>query len=195
MSHFDRFVGIDIAKNRLDIYCHPDGLAFCVANPSEWYRPAAAKAGGGGVAFGCEATGGYEDLLLVTLSQAGTPGYCLHPADILAFARLKGKRAKTDARDAKAMALALVAAVTADRPPTGLDRCDNISLSGACPNHRRAASRRATASPPADPHSPSTPPSSPERRRTVRGGPHFFHGCERDRVAGESLTCRRCSCR
>ena len=103
MSHFDRFVGIDIAKNRLDIYCHPDGLAFCVANPSEWYRPAAAKAGGGGVAFGCEATGGYEDLLLVTLSQAGTPGYCLHPADILAFARLKGKRAKTDARDAKAI--------------------------------------------------------------------------------------------
>ena len=61
------------------------------------------KSGGGGVAFGCEATGGYEDLLLVTLSQAGTPGYCLHPADILAFARLKGKRAKTAARDAKAI--------------------------------------------------------------------------------------------
>jgi transposase len=39
----------------------------------------------------------------VTLSQAGTPGYCLHPADILAFARLKGKRAKTDALDAKAI--------------------------------------------------------------------------------------------
>jgi len=39
----------------------------------------------------------------VTLSQAGTPGYCLHPADILAFARLKGNRAKTAARDAKAI--------------------------------------------------------------------------------------------
>ncbi|HEY4848500.1 MAG TPA: hypothetical protein VIH87_12105 [Methylocella sp.] len=26
MSHFDRFVGIDIAKNRLDIYCHPSGI-------------------------------------------------------------------------------------------------------------------------------------------------------------------------
>ena len=93
MSHFDRFVGIDISKNRLDIYCHPDGLAFCVANTSDGIGRLLAKAGGGGVAFGCEATGGYEDLLLVTLSQAGTPGYCLHPADIRAFARLKGKRA------------------------------------------------------------------------------------------------------
>ena len=35
MSHFDRFVGIDISKNRLDIYCHPDRLAFCVANTSD----------------------------------------------------------------------------------------------------------------------------------------------------------------
>lgn len=116
MSHFDRFVGIDISKNCLDIYCHPDGLAFSVANTSDGIGRLLAKAGGGGVAFGCEATGGYEDLLLVTLSQAGTPGYCLHPADIRAFARLKGKRAKTDALDAKAIAEALVAAVTARKP-------------------------------------------------------------------------------
>jgi transposase len=52
----------------------------------------------------------------VTLSQAGMPGYCLHPADIRAFARLKGKRAKTDALDAKAIAEALVVAVTARKP-------------------------------------------------------------------------------
>ena len=85
------------------------GLAFCVANTSDGIGRLLAKAGGG-VAFGCEATGGYEDLLLVTLSQAGTPGYCLHPADIRAFARLKGKRAKTDALDAKAIAEALTLA-------------------------------------------------------------------------------------
>ena len=89
MSHFDRFVGIDISKNRLDIYCHPDGLAFCVANTSDGIGRLLAKAGGGGVAFGCEATGGYEDLLLVTLSQAGTPGYCLLPT----FGPLRGSRA------------------------------------------------------------------------------------------------------
>jgi hypothetical protein len=29
MSHFDRFVGIDISKNRLDIYGHPMASAGC----------------------------------------------------------------------------------------------------------------------------------------------------------------------
>jgi hypothetical protein len=32
MSHFDRFAGIGIAKNRLDVYRRPDGLAFVTLN-------------------------------------------------------------------------------------------------------------------------------------------------------------------
>jgi transposase len=59
--------------------------------------------------FGCGATGGYEDLLLVTLSQAGAPGYCLHPVDILAFARATPRPS----------AVALVAAITARKPVVG----------------------------------------------------------------------------
>jgi hypothetical protein len=101
MSHFDRFAGIGISKNRRDICCHPDGWRS--ASPTHPMASAGGAKAGGGVAFGCEAAGGYEDLLLVTLPQAGAPGHCLHPAGILAFARLKGKRAKTGARDAKAI--------------------------------------------------------------------------------------------
>lgn len=115
MPHFQRFVGIDVCKDRLDVHCIPDGRSFCVANSPAGIDQLLAQAGAD-AAFGCEATGGYEDLLLVQLTRAGAAGYCLHPADIRAFCRLRGKRAKTDALDAKAIADALSVAVVTRKP-------------------------------------------------------------------------------
>ncbi len=101
MTHFDHFAGIDICKDRLDVYCHPGGQTFHVANTPAGIKKLLARLDSGSYAIGCEATGGYEDRLLVALSEAGRPGYCLHPADIRAFTRLKGRRAKTDRLDGR----------------------------------------------------------------------------------------------
>ena len=49
----------------------------------------------------CEATGGYERLLVETLGQANIPILVEHPNKIRAFGRTKGLRAKTDSQDAR----------------------------------------------------------------------------------------------
>lgn len=117
MTQFERFVGVDVSKDHLDIHCLPDGLELRMANSPEGIGLLLQRIGSvEGVAFGCEATGGYEDRLLIALSEATTPGYCLHPSDIRAFARFKGKRAKTDRLDAKAIAEALTLAVAHRKP-------------------------------------------------------------------------------
>lgn len=117
MTHFKRFVGIDVAKDALDVHCHPDGLAFRVTNSADGVRALLARIGDApDCAFGCEASGGYENTLLIGLGEAGRPVWCLHPNDVRAFARLKGKRAKTDVLDAQAIAEVLAVAVATRQP-------------------------------------------------------------------------------
>ena len=116
MTDFTPCVGIDISKAHLDVYRHPDGLAFRVANTTAGIRQLLRRLGSGPCAIGCEATGGYEDRLLLALTEAGRPGYCLHPAEVRAFTRLKGRRAKTDRLDARAIAEALGVAVATRKP-------------------------------------------------------------------------------
>lgn len=126
MPQLTRFVGIDVSKDHLDVYCHPDGLALRVANSRAGIAGLLQRfEGDGSLAFGCEATGGYEDLLLTMLTDAGTSGYCLHPSDVHAYSRLTGKRAKTDRLDAMAIARALEAAVATRKPAM---RSANMSL-------------------------------------------------------------------
>jgi transposase len=117
MTHFQRFVGIDVAKDKLDIHCLPDGLAFQVANTAGGFQELLAQlAADPTCAIACEASGGYEGALLVALADVGQPVWCLHPSDVRAFARIKGKRAKTDALDARAIAEVLAVAVTTRKP-------------------------------------------------------------------------------
>lgn len=116
MAQIQFYVGIDVSKDRLDIYIHPTGEAFSLPNDRPGIAALIARPELGQAILGCEATGGYEDQLLVALTEAGRPAFCLHPADIRAFARLKGRRAKTDRLDARAIAEALPAAA-GDRKP------------------------------------------------------------------------------
>ena len=125
MTQFDCFVGIDVAKDRLDVYCHPDGVSFQCANTPAGIRRLVARFDTDTCAIGCEATGGYKSALLVALSEAGRPGWCLHPSDVRAFARLKGRRAKTDTLDARTIAEALQVAVTTRKP----HRCSKTRIS------------------------------------------------------------------
>ena len=116
MAQIQPYVGIDISKDRLDIHIHPTGEAFSLAYDRAGLRKLLARPDLKRAVIGCEATGGYEERLLVALTEAGRPALCLHPADIRAFARLKGRRAKTDRLDARAIAEALPVAA-ADRMP------------------------------------------------------------------------------
>ncbi len=51
-----------------------------------------------------EATGGYESVVSATLAAAGLPVVVVNPAQVRAFARALGKRAKTDPLDAAVIA-------------------------------------------------------------------------------------------
>lgn len=116
MTQFSRFVGIDVSKDRLDVACHPDGESFDVPNTEAGFTSLAQRTAGDGVAYGCEATGGHEKQLLASFTRQGFTIFCLHPSDVRAFARLRGKRAKTDSLDAAAIAEALVAASISRKP-------------------------------------------------------------------------------
>ena len=116
MAQIQPYVGIDISKDRLDIHIHPTGEAFSLTYDQAGLRALLRRPELTHAVIGCEATGGYEDRLLVALSEAGCPALCLHPADIRAFARLKGRRAKTDRLDARAIAEALPIAATSRAP-------------------------------------------------------------------------------
>jgi len=53
---------------------------------------------------GLEATGGYETVVVASLSAAGLPVVVVNPAQVRAFANALGKRAKTDPIDAAVIA-------------------------------------------------------------------------------------------
>ena len=53
---------------------------------------------------GLEATGGYETVVAASLSAAGLPVVVVNPAQVRAFAKALGKRAKTDPIDAAVIA-------------------------------------------------------------------------------------------
>ncbi len=130
MTQIQHFVGIDISKERLDIYVSPTGERFSLDNDAAGFRALLARGDLAQAVIGCEGeedqrsiqwidrptNGGYEDALVVALSEAGRPAYCLHPADIRAFARLRGRRAKTDRLDARAIAEALPCVMDCRKP-------------------------------------------------------------------------------
>jgi transposase len=98
-------VGIDVSKDRLDVHVEPAGEAFAVARDAaglealvERLRPLAPKT------VAVEATGGFETVVAASLCAAGLPVVVVNPAQVRAFARALGKRAKTDPIDAAVIA-------------------------------------------------------------------------------------------
>ncbi len=99
------FVGIDVAKDRLDVHLRPSGEAFAVARDGKGLDALAERLGGLGASLVVlEATGGYETAVAAALCAAGLPLAVVNPRQIRDFARATGKLAKTDALDAQAIA-------------------------------------------------------------------------------------------
>jgi transposase len=98
-------VGIDIAKDKLDVAVRPSGERFVVARTETGLAELNDRLRQLGVKLvGLEATGGYETVVAASLSAAGLPVVVVNPAQVRAFANALGKRAKTDPIDAAVIA-------------------------------------------------------------------------------------------
>lgn len=98
-------VGIDVSKDRLDVAVRPGGEAFAVERNAlgldrliERLRQLAPHI------VALEATGGFETVAAAALASASLPVVVVNPAQIRAFARALGQRAKTDPIDAAVIA-------------------------------------------------------------------------------------------
>ena len=110
-------VGIDVAKDRLDVRVRPSGESFVVARTGAGIEVLAErlhKLAPRIVAV--EATGGFETVVAAGLAAAGLPIIIVNPAQVRAFAQALGRRAKTDPIDAAVIAHFVEATEAVPRP-------------------------------------------------------------------------------
>lgn len=99
------FVGIDIAKDRLDICCLPSGDSWSAATDPgslealiSYLKELPAEL------VVLEASGGWEQSVLAALVAADLPAALVNPRQVRDFARATGQLAKTDRIDAAVLA-------------------------------------------------------------------------------------------
>ena len=138
------FVGIDVAKDRLDICVRPSGESFVIARTGSGIEHLAErlkKLEPHIVAI--EATGGFETVVAAGLAGAALPIVVVNPAQVRAFAQALGKRAKTDPIDAAVIAH-FAEATKASTPPDSRrdDPIARQSHYAAASDHRDDGGRR-----------------------------------------------------
>jgi transposase len=95
------YVGLDIAKDQLD-YCLSDTeTGRCGTTPEERARLIQRLQQLPGARVICEASGGYEKLIVAELLAAGIEVCVVQPGRVRAFAQAEGLLAKTDRLDAQ----------------------------------------------------------------------------------------------
>jgi transposase len=115
MADTVRLAGIDVSKERLDVYVTPSGESLTVAYDKAGLRELQRWLSGLGVALAAvEASGGYEREVSDLLEGAGLVVHRLNPLRVRRFAELKGRLAKTDRLDART-----IAEFTRAHPPRG----------------------------------------------------------------------------
>ena len=99
------FLGIDVARDYLDVAGHPTGATWRVANTPTGHATLVRRARAlppTGVVL--EASGGFEQAVTTALTDAGLPVVVVNPRQVRDFARAHGILAKTDALDARVLA-------------------------------------------------------------------------------------------
>jgi transposase len=147
------FIGIDVARDSLEIAVRSTGEQWQVGNDTEGIatllpRLRALRP----TLIVLEATGGFELPALATLGSAGLPVVAVNPRQVRDFAKAIGKLAKTDAIDARVLAHFAEAVRPSVRP---LPDTATQALSALVTRRRQLVemltaeqNRRASASPP-----------------------------------------------
>jgi transposase len=116
------FIGIDVAKARLDIAVRPDRDTWQTTNDASGIAELVARLDHRQpTLIVLEATGGYERPVAASLVAAGLPVAVVNPRQIRDFAKATGKLAKTDTLDAHVLAHFADAVRPAPRPPPDAD--------------------------------------------------------------------------
>ena len=109
--------GIDVSKARLDVDFSDDQGAISVDNnPIGHARIVEILKEYGAYRIVIEATGGYERAIVAELAAASLPVVVVNPRQVRDFAKATGRLAKTDAIDAKVLALFAIAIQPPVRP-------------------------------------------------------------------------------
>jgi transposase len=99
------FVGVDVAKDSLQVHVRPTGLDFQHANDEPGIQALVTRLTALSPALiVLEASGGYQNPLVAALSVAGLPVAVVNPRQVRRFAEASGKLAKTDPLDAACLA-------------------------------------------------------------------------------------------
>src|SRR5918999_947149 len=99
------FVGIDIAKDTLDIGFQPSGQTVRLPHDAQGISEATQRLGETALCLVVlEATGGLETPLSATLVAAGGPVAVVNPRQVRDYAKATGQLAKTDRIDALVLA-------------------------------------------------------------------------------------------
>ena len=98
-------VGIDVSKDRLDVAVRPSGEVLVVARNAAGLEELVERLRSlGPHLVALEATGGFETVVAAALAAAGLPVVIVNPAQVRAFAKAIGQRAKSDPIDARVIA-------------------------------------------------------------------------------------------
>ena len=110
-------VGIDVSKDRLDIAVRPSGEVFAIErNPAGLEQLTLRLGALSPNLVALEASGGFETVVAAALAAAQLPVVVVNPAQIRAFAKAIGQRAKTDPIDAAVIAALSPGRRTRSRP-------------------------------------------------------------------------------
>lgn len=110
-------VGVDVSKDRLDVHVHPVGEAFFVTRDAAGIEELIARILPHGAQWiAVEATGGFETVVVASLGAAKLPVVVVNPAQVRAFAKALGQKAKTDPIDAGVIARFVATAEPEVRP-------------------------------------------------------------------------------
>jgi transposase len=97
-------IGVDISKDRLDVYRLPDGERRQFANDAAGHKALIAFTGKEAIRIVFEPTGPYHRAFETALSKRGLPLIKVNPRQARRFAQATGKLAKTDRIDAANLA-------------------------------------------------------------------------------------------
>lgn len=99
------YIGVDVSKEWLDAADHTGGSVRHLDNTEDGIAGWLAGLDRERIALVTfEPTGGYERLLRRSLEAAGIPFARVHPNEIVAFRKQRGRKAKTDAMDSRLLA-------------------------------------------------------------------------------------------